>query len=76
LEYENKVILGAKTLYDMGEDHAEYLDRHGVTQKDELTAFFAADGDDNDELTVEELTESETNETQPDSVKADQNQST
>lgn len=78
LEYENKVILGAKTLYDMGEDHAEYLDRHGVTQKDEMTTFFSSDGNDNDDLTAEEVTavESETDETQPNGQPTDNNQST
>lgn len=71
IDYETKAITNAKTLYDMGEDHAEYLDRHGVTQKDDLTSFFAADGDDNDELN-----ESDLNETQPDGVAADNNQGT
>jgi len=72
IDYETKAITNAKALWDMGEDHAEYLDRHGVTQKDDMTAFFSKDGDDNDELTPEDLQ----NETQPDGVTADPNQST
>jgi hypothetical protein len=43
--YETSVIQNARALYDMGEDYAAYLEEHDVIQKDDVSAFFEAGGD-------------------------------
>jgi hypothetical protein len=49
IEYESKVIINAKTLWEIGEDHVSYLKEHDIVKVDVIDEFFEPVGDDETE---------------------------
>ncbi len=48
IDFDTKAIENAKKLWEMGEDHGEYLESKGVIEKDDFSKFFEADDDGED----------------------------
>ena len=57
VEYESKAIENAFKLFQMGEDHAAYLEDKGIIEKDQFSTFFEEVQEDELEEDPEELME-------------------
>jgi len=49
IEFETKVILNAKSLWELGEDHTKYLEENAVVVKDKFDSFFPEVKDEEEE---------------------------